>query len=378
MSEVIPRWGMPEVNFVESDPERVLRSLIAGYEKVTGRTLQNADPIYLYLCSIAAVVIQLKSEINHTGQQNLLTYAQGEKLDALGVLFDVKRTPASSAVTTIEFRLNQSLEGAYVIPSGFEVTNGRVTFATVSELIIPPGLLSGEVEASCTTPGEVGNGHGIGQIQTIVKPMPYLESAKNIVETAGGAERENDPEYAQRMRFRVDGYSVAGPRLAYVYHAKSFSNAISDVAVMSPVPGEVDVFTLLKDGEFPSESFLRQLYEYLSSENIRPLTDYVVCKSPKPVSYSIRVDYWISDEDKDRADSIRSNVTAAVEEFKKWQQGRIGRDITPGKLTALVFNGGASRIDSETLSPRDFQEIESSEVAQCENLEVNFMGYKEI
>ena len=41
MSEVIPRWGMPEVNFVESDPERVLRSLIAGYEKVTGRTLQN-------------------------------------------------------------------------------------------------------------------------------------------------------------------------------------------------------------------------------------------------------------------------------------------------------------------------------------------------
>ena len=66
MSEVIPRWGMPEVNFVESDPERVLRSLIAGYEKVTGRTLQNADPIYLYLCSIAAVVIQLKSEINHT------------------------------------------------------------------------------------------------------------------------------------------------------------------------------------------------------------------------------------------------------------------------------------------------------------------------
>lgn len=44
MSEVIPRWGMPEVNFVESDPERVLRSLIAGYEKVTGRTLQPGHP----------------------------------------------------------------------------------------------------------------------------------------------------------------------------------------------------------------------------------------------------------------------------------------------------------------------------------------------
>ena len=44
MSEVIPRWGMPEVNFVDRDPERVLRTLIAGDEKVTGRPEQNADP----------------------------------------------------------------------------------------------------------------------------------------------------------------------------------------------------------------------------------------------------------------------------------------------------------------------------------------------
>ena len=59
MSEVIPRWGMPEVNFLETDPEEILNSIISLYEKNTGRTLAQSDPVRLFLYIISSFIIQL-------------------------------------------------------------------------------------------------------------------------------------------------------------------------------------------------------------------------------------------------------------------------------------------------------------------------------
>lgn len=33
MSEIIPRWGMPEVDFLETEPEKILESIISLYEE---------------------------------------------------------------------------------------------------------------------------------------------------------------------------------------------------------------------------------------------------------------------------------------------------------------------------------------------------------
>ncbi len=378
MSETIPRWNMPEVDFLETDPDAVKSEIIAAYESATGRTLAQSDPVRLFVLVMAAVVIQLRNKINWAAQQNLLTYAQEERLDALGVWVDVTRLEASYAVTTILFTLSEALASAYVIPEGFEVTAGDLTFATDEELVIPAGETQAETSATCLTAGEAGNDYLAGQINTIVSPMAFLESAVNTTTTSGGSEIESDAEYAERIRLRLDSYSVAGPRLAYIYHAKSYSSAISDVAVISPVPGEVDVYVLLDDGEIPGETFLEGLYEHLSAEDIRPLTDYVVCRAPETVGYSINVDYWISREDKDKASTIREAVETAAEDYRQWQQERIGRDITPAKLIANIMNAGAIRIDSETLSPSGFVELGEDEVAQCTSVAVNFQGYKDI
>lgn len=378
MSETIPRWGMPEVNFLETDPESIKSQIIKAYETASGRSLASGDPVRLFLLTIAAVIIQLRNKVNWTAQQNLLTYAQGDYLDALGVWVDVARLSASKAVTTIKFTLSEKLANAYVIPAGFEVSAGNVSFATDKELVIEPGELEAEISASCLTAGESGNGYIAGQISTIVSPKAFLLSAVNTTVSEGGSEIEDDASYAERIRLRLDSYSVAGPRLAYVYHAKSFSPAISDVAVISPVPGEVDVYTLLEDGTLPTESFLDGLLEHLSAENIRPLTDYVVCKAPEPVPYTIRVDYWINKEDRENSAAIREAVENAVEEYRVWQQSRIGRDITPSQLIAKLATAGASRIDESTFEPKSFRALNADQVAQCSEMEVNFMGYKDI
>lgn len=377
MAEVIPRFNMPAVDFIEVDAEKVESDLITDYEKASGRTLAAGDPVRLFLLTIAAEIIQLRQGINFAAQQNLLTYAKGDYLDALGQSIAVTRLPASKAITTIQFTLSQALGNAYTIPKGFQISAGSVTFETDNELIIPVGEKVGHVTASCTESGTVGNGFVAGQIATIVSPQPYLESAANTVTSVGGADIEDDVAYAERIRLRPDSFSVAGPEKSYIYYAESYSASIIDVAITSPDPGEVYVYPLLSGGQLPNESFLEGLQVHLSDETIRPLTDHVVTKAPTAVNYKIQVDYWVNQSDSVRLASIQAAVEEAVESYRLWQQSKIGRDISQDELIARVIDAGASRIDRSTLSPTAFQALSADQVAQCTEVKVNFKGYKD-
>lgn len=377
MAETIPRWGLPEVNFLETDAETIRSQIITGFEQASGDTLAAGDPRRLFLLSIADVIIQQRTAINLAAQQNLLSYAQGGYLDALGQLLAVERMAESKAVTSIEFTLSQALGSVYTIPAGTQVTNGVVTFETDEDLLIPIGETTGEVSASCTVAGPVGNDYLAGQISTIVTPMTFVSGAKNTTITTGGADAESDPDFADRIRLAPNSFSVAGPEKAYVYHAKSVSPAIIDVKVDSPTPGEVDVYVLLTDGTLPTEDTLEQIEEHLSDENIRPLTDYVVVKAPTASNYEIELHYWINQEDSSKAAQIQADVEEAVEQYRLWQQTKIGRDITPGKLLQLVFAAGASRVDDSKLKPAAWKKLEAMQVAQCTKVNVVYEGYKD-
>nr|DAY16495.1 MAG TPA: baseplate assembly protein [Caudoviricetes sp.] len=377
MAETIPRWHLPAVEFLETDAETIKAEIITGYEEASGRTLAAGDPVRLYLLSLAAVIIQQRTAVNLAAQQNLLSYAQDGYLDALGTLLSVTRLSESKAVTTIKFTLSQALATVYTIPAGTEVTNGVVTFATDKALDIPKGELTGSVTASCTVAGTVGNDYLAGQVNTIVKPMTFVEKAENTTITTGGSEAESDESLAERIRLAPNSFSVAGPEKAYVYHAKSVSSSVLDVSVTSPTPGEVDVYVLLAGGELPSQETLEQIAAYLSDETIRPLTDFVKVLAPKAVNYEIQVDYWISKEDQYKAAEIKALVENAAVAYKSWQQAKIGRDITPEKLTQLIVAAGACRIDSATQKPAAFKALTRSQVAQCTKLTVNYKGLKD-
>jgi phage-related baseplate assembly protein len=377
MSETLPRWNLPETEFLTTDAAKIESEIITRYEELTGRTLAAGDPVRLFLLSIAAIIIQQRTEVNIAAQQNLLSYAQGQYLDALGAYLSVERLAESHAKTTIRFTLAEALANVYQIPSGFEVTNGIVTFATDDVLEIPSGTLSGEVTATCTTSGAEGNDYLAGQISTIVTPMTFLASASNITITTGGADAESDSEYAERIRLAPNSFSVAGPKKAYIYHAKSVSSAVIDVSVVSPTPGEVDVYPLLEGGVLPSEEVLEQIYDYLSSDEIRPLTDYVQVLSPEAYEYEINVHYWILEEDKTKSQTIQKAVEEAVENYRLWQQSKIGRDIVPAKLIAGVIQAGAARIDNATMTPANFVLMPGNTVAQCTKVNIVYEGYKE-
>lgn len=383
MAETLPRWDLPEVSFVQTDPEAIKAEIVSRYEAAAGRTLATADPIRIFLLSCADEIIQQRVLINMAAQSNLLSYATGEFLDALGEYLLVSRLPAAKAVTNIRFTLSQALEEVYIIPAGTEVTNGIVTFATDEELIIAAGDLTGDVAASCTVPGVAGNGYLPGQLTTIVRPMTFVDLAENTNETYGGADAESDEDYAERIRLAPNAFSVAGPIKAYIFYTQSVSSAIIDVSVDSPTPGVVNVYPLLEGGVIPDQTLLDKVLETLSDEDVRPLTDEVHALQATAVPYTIEVHYFIKKADQNKGTAIQAAVVEAVEKYRLWQQGKIGRDIVPAELVRAVMNAGACRLNDtqeHPFSPGAFQELTKTQVAQCDpetDVTVVFDGYVE-
>jgi phage-related baseplate assembly protein len=378
--ETFPRWGLQEVNFLETDANKIKSEIILHYENASGRTLADGDPVRLFLLAIADIIISLRNAVNITAQQNLLAYAQGIYLDALGLVVDCARKPAAKAITRIKFTLSTKLGNTFVVPQGFEVTNGEISFVTDTDLIIAKGETEGEVDATCTIAGEIGNNYLAGQISSIVTPMTYLDKAENVTTTNGGADIETDAEYAERIRIAPNSFSVAGPTKAYVYHAMSVSSAIVDVYATSPDPGYVDVYVLMENGEMPSDEIIANVQEYLSADSIRPLTDFVTVKKPEEVAYRINVRYWIAHEDRAKSVQIRQAVEKAVYDFRIWQQSKLGRDISPDELASRIRAAGASRIDlGALLQSMPYTPLSREQVAQCseENMDITYVGYEE-
>lgn len=373
MAETLPRFGLPEVDFLETDASAVEAGIIAGYEAAAKRTLAAGDPVRLFLLTVAAEICALRNEVNISAQNNLLSYAQGEYLDALGVYFGVTRLPASAAKTTLRYTLSAALQDPVVIPAGSQVANGEVTFATDVEISVPAGSLYADVPATCTEPGAAGNGFLAGQINAMVEPIAYVASVANVTTSADGGDEEDDESLAERIKLAPNSFSTAGPRRAYEYHTYSASAAISDVAVDSPTPGLVNIYILAQGGTLPSQELVDSTAAYLSDEDRRPLTDDLHVYAPTATNFGVVLKYWISVERQAELEAIQDAVEQAVQGYVAWQTKKIGRDIVPDKLVQLVVAAGAWRVDAATLSP-EYTSVDFAHVAQCTGVSVTYMG----
>lgn len=367
--------NLPEISFAETDTETIKNEVIKQYEMVAGRTLASGDPIRLFLLSIAELLIVQRNLIDYTGKMNLLAYAKGEYLDHLGSLLDVGRIPATKAETTLRFTLSTDDNGV-IIPKGTRVTtmDERAYFLTTEALSIPAGEIKGTVSAICMEAGDVGNGIAIQSLIKLVDPVPYVDSVQNTTVTAGGADKESDDSYRERIHEAPEAFSDAGSYGAYAFFAKSANPDIADVSVTSPSPGEVKIVPLLTGGRIPEEEVLKDVLEVCNAEKVRPLTDHVTAEAPTAVAYQIEVTYYIATEDKPQAASIQKAVNEAIEAYKTWQNAKLGRDLDPSKLYELMVKAGARKVlvTSPTLT-----KLSDTEVAIAENIAITYKGVED-
>ena len=317
--------NLPKVSFAERSPAIIESNIIRIVESLLYRKLGRADPLWLFLLGLEAIIIQQRELIDHTAKMNLLAYATGDYLDHIGVLVGTERIGAAAARTTLKLVLSSVRETAVTIPKGIRVTAGDgVMFALDETVVIQKGKREATGRATCTVKGAVGNGYAIGELKTIVDPVPFLMSAANITKTEGGADIESDESYRERIHEAPEKFSTAGSTLAYEYHAKAASALIADVSVDSPAPGEVVVYPLLKNGGIPGGEILSLVSEKLNACTVRPLTDRVQVKAPEIVQYDIDVIYYIEQDDRAEASAIQERTKNAVQEFVLWQKERLG------------------------------------------------------
>ncbi|AIF51265.1 baseplate J/gp47 family protein [Pelosinus sp. UFO1] len=370
------KYNLPDITFAEKDAKIIENEIIQSYEEVSEQSLAVGDPRKKLLQSEVPIIVGQRSLIDYSAKQNLLAYAVDDILDHIGILVGCTRLPAKAATSTIRFTLSVERSQPTTIEAGKRVTSGdNIFFATVSEAVIPPGTITIDSKVQCLTEGTIGNGYGIGELKTLVDPIPYVSSISNITVSEGGIDIEANDPYRDRIQQAPESFSTAGPDGAYIYWAKTASSTIIDVEVYSPSPGVVHICPLVTGGEIPGQEILDAVLAICSDKKVRPLTDNTYAVAPEQVEYTIDVSYWIDKQNENLASSIRTKVNQSVSDYRTWQKSKLGRGIDPSELIKVMKNAGAKRV---AVATPIYQALNKNQVAkEQENITVNYGGIEE-
>ena len=295
--------------------------------------------------SVAQYLYQGLLHVDRAGKMNFLKYSYGPYLRHLAALKGVTEMEPQKATVTVSWSLEEAREQDTTIPAGTRITaDWEVFFETLSDVVIPAGDTDATAVMTCTETGTKGNNFAPGELCIMADPVPFIADVVNTTQSTGGMDAESDESLAERVYLAPSGYSVAGSEAAYVYHAKSYGTNVGDVRVTNPSPGVVDVRFLMADGSLPDTDAIAKLSDYLSADERRPLTDYVQVSAPSTVSYTITATYYIGSRNHSIFACIKAAVETAVEEYKAWQGGAIGRDINPDELVSRMMQAGAKRV----------------------------------
>ena len=366
--------NLEDISFCETSTRITETDIISAYEVIANKKLYPGDPIRLLLEGLAYVIVQQRLIIDFTGKQNLLKYASGKYLDQVAALVGVTRLNASKARCTIKINISEAQRTTIVIPQGTRFRGDDLYFETISVAQIPPGILSIDVIVECQDAGEKGNGLLPGQIDVLVDVFPYYLNAVNISTTSGGSNVEDDESLRERAFSAPDSYSCAGSDKAYAFWAKSVSTEVGDVAVITPLPGEVTIIPISNTGEILSDEMLQQILIACTAKNVKPLTDKVSISHPTIVNYDIDIKYFIDSSDIAMTAIIQKNVERAIEDYILWQKIKLGRDINPSELVHRIIKAGAKRVSIDNPA---FSALEKTQLAYIHNKNVIYGGIED-
>nr|UWG01689.1 MAG: baseplate J-like protein [Bacteriophage sp.] len=337
----------PNLQFVETDTEKIKQEVITTVEQQTGYTLAPADPRRIFLETLAYYIGLIEKQQDTTGKMNLLFFSKEDYLEHLAALLDVERLPASFAGAKVKATLSTPLNYSVTIPAGIRITAGNeIYFSITSPIVIEQGTTEAHGTVKCTVAGTIGNGYVEGQINKIVDNLPFLVNIQNTETTTGGEDAEDDEALRERTRQAPESFSTAGPDGSYAFWTKTASPAIVDVAVYSPTPGVVHIRPLLEGGELPNGQLIEEIEKILNEKNRRPLTDKIEVIEPEQVEYNINVKYYINSNDAEQENTLKAAVEKSIrEDYVLWQKSALGRDIDPNQLVYFMRGAGAGRIE---------------------------------
>lgn len=155
---------------------------------------------------------------------------------------------------------------------------------------------------------------------------------------------EQDDALRERTQMAMEGLSTAGPRNAYIFHARSADGRVADATAISPAPAEVVVTVQSALGDGTADAELLDLVKtYLSDDDRRPVADRLTVQSAVVLPYTVTaVLYLISTGPE--SEPIRAEAERRLGELVNTRR-RLGQEVNRSALDAALHINGVKRVE---------------------------------
>lgn len=184
---------------------------------------------------------------------------------------------------------------------------------------------------------------------------------------------ESDEDFRRRIQLGPEGFSVAGPEGAYVFHALSADPRALDASATSPDPGEVVVSVLSREADGTASQGLLDIVEAkLSADDVRPLTDHVSVKSATIINYTVDATlFTFAGPD---SQVVLAEARTRLDRYIS-ESHRLGRDVTRSGLFAALHAEGVQRV--EISSPATDIVVDRTQATYCTHITLMHGGNDE-
>ncbi|PKG93644.1 baseplate assembly protein [Pseudomonas sp. Choline-3u-10] len=155
---------------------------------------------------------------------------------------------------------------------------------------------------------------------------------------------EGDESLRERIQMAMEGLSTAGPRNAYIFHARSADGRVADASCISPSPAEVvvTVQSALADGTAEPD-LLALVAAYLGDEDRRPVADRLTVQSAEVLPYSVTAVLHLNTVGPE-AEPIRAAAESRLAALVN-QRRRLALEVNRSALDAALHIEGVRRVE---------------------------------
>jgi len=355
----------------EFDPVKEKQKLREQWQQLTGvYPLPSYPEDFILDVLVYFKALQL-AEMERKARSNFVEYAEGEDLDRLAQNFyGIERLPAQPSQTVIRFYT----EGDISLRPGIKVATRDLKVVFETKELYKKGEGYQDWKAECTEAGTVGNGFLPGEISVLLDHIEGVTKAENITVTTGGTNAEDDDHFRERILISLERLAATGTKWGYIFHTKSAHPEVGDVSVISPEPGKVEVYFLLRDGSLPSPEMIETVRSYLYQDHIKNLTDFVEVKAPTVMTANLSVRIHL--RDLKLKNLVEPTIREKLSSYITYIGSRIGEDLVRSKVIDLCFvHPTVAKV--EVLEPSADIRANETEVVKVQDLNLEIIPYED-
>lgn len=154
---------------------------------------------------------------------------------------------------------------------------------------------------------------------------------------------EGDDALRERAQMAFEGLSTAGPRNAYIFHARSADGRVADATAESPSPAVVVVTVqgLAGNGSAPAD-LIAAVKAYLSDEDRRPVADRLTIQGAQILNYSVTATLYLASTGPE-SEPIRAAALAQLNALVHARR-RLGVEVSASAIYAALHVEGVRKV----------------------------------